>query len=201
MIKILEFKEFKRKLNPIYEDEEAAPAATPDPGASAGAPAPPPPPPAGVTLAPPPPDMGAAPALPPDPNAAPAAPGAPGDYKFVFIQDAPNEKWKSEQFKTMDMIKYSITQAELDEWAKGHSPNDADAAEFTKAVKAGITGVRPMTQATYKRFKAEVKDGSLGTNMGKIEIKFENDKFKNPSTDSNNIDVVFLKSDESSNRD
>ena len=34
MVKILEFKEFKRRLNPIYEDE--APAPEPPPPAPAG---------------------------------------------------------------------------------------------------------------------------------------------------------------------
>jgi hypothetical protein len=146
-------------------------------------------------------DMGAPPALPPDPNATPAAPGAETDYKFVFIQDAPNTKWKSEQFKTMDLVKYSITPAELDEWIKDHTPKDADATEFANKVKAGMTGARPMNHEIYKTFKTEVKKGLKGTNMGSIEIKFDDDNFKNPSTDSNNLSVVFVRSDKSNKND
>jgi hypothetical protein len=197
MVKILEFKEFKSRLNPIYEDD--APAPEPPPPAPAGdagaAPAPAPLPP------PPPVDMGAAPTLPPDPTAAPAAPGAETDYKFVFIQDAPNTKWKSEEFKTMELVKYSITPAELDEWIKDHTPNTADPTDFANNIKAGITGSREMGHDVYKRFKDEVKSGSAGTNMGTIEIKFEDTDFKSPSTDSNNLNVVFIKSNKSNQKD
>jgi hypothetical protein len=193
MIKILEFKEFKKRLTPLFEDDPAPEPPAPAPAADvAPAPAPAPEP----AAAPPPMDMGA-PAMPPDPNAAPAGVGAPTEYQFVFIQDAEDKSWKSKDFKTKELIKYSVTPDDLNKWIDAH--NFEKNPELAASVKAALTGTRPMTADLYDKFKEEIKDGLIGTNMGSIELKFDSESdLSNPSTDASNINVGFVKSTEDS---
>ena len=186
MVRILEFKEFKTRLRAIYEDE-----ITPD-AADAPAPAPPaaaaPPPPM------PPPDLGAGvpPALPPDPNAPPAAAAGPTEMKFVFIRDAAKKPWHGHHDEEAGGIKrlvqYSVTQEELEKWLDVH---EFEAEK--ELVMAALAGKRAMPPEVYKKFKSEVKDGSLGSDRGTTDIKFDTDsEFDQPST--SDLDIVFLKS-------
>jgi hypothetical protein len=185
MVKILEFKEFKTRLRAVYEDE-----VTPD---AADAPAPPaaaPPPPPAMPA----PDLGAGvpPAMPPDPNAPPAAAAGPTEMKFVFIKDAVKKPWHghhdSESGGTKRLVQYSVTKEELEKWLEVH--------EFeaeSELVMAALAGKRTMPLDVYKKFKAEVKDGSLGSDRGTTDIKFDTDSdFDQPST--SDLDIVFLKS-------
>lgn len=184
MVKILEFKEFKTRLKAVYEDEVTPDAADAPAPAPAAAPAPP---------AMPPPDLGAGapPALPPDPNAPPAA-AAPAEMKFVFIKDAIKKPWHghhdSEAGGIKRLVQYVVTKEELEKWLDVH---EFEAEK--ELVIAALAGKRAMPPEVYKKFKTEVKDGSLGSDRGTTDIKFDNDSaFDHPST--SDLDIVFLKS-------
>ena len=189
MVKILEFKEFKKKLALIREAEGDTPDAADAPAA--------PPAPAPAPAAPAAPDMGApAPApggeLPPDPNAAPPTPNAEGDMRFVFIDDAEKKPWHGNHDAdggTKRFTQYSITKDDLTKWLDAH--------EFEKdqeLIMAAFTGKREVPEKVYSILKKEVKSGMLGTDKGTLDIKFDSDKkFDNPST--TDLNIVFLKSD------
>lgn len=191
MVKILEFKEFKRRLRLINEAEGDTPDAADAPAAA------PPPAPAAPTPAPVP-DMGGAPAatgeLPPDPNAAPASPAAAG-MKFVFIEDAKKKKWyghHDEDGGTKRFTQYAIeNDAALTDWLKVHGyEKDAE------LVKAALAGKKPMPANIYDDLKREVEDGKLGIDKGTIDIKFDSEKdLDNPST--SDVEVGFVKTSKS----
>jgi len=187
MVKILEFKEFKRQLGLLLEAEGDTPDAA---DAPAAAPATPPPAPA-----PPAPDFGApAPGgeLPPDPAAQPPVPNAESEARFVFIDDAKDKPWHGnhdENGGTKSFTQYSVTPEDLAKWLDVHEfENDAE------LVNAAIAGKREMPEKVYVILKNEVKKGTLGTDKGTIDIKFDSDSnFSNPST--SDLNVVFLKTD------
>jgi hypothetical protein len=185
MVKILEFKEFKRRLQLIREAEGDTPDAADAPAA-----APPPPPPA--PTASPAPDLGAAPTgeLPPDPNAAPASPGAETDMRFVFMDEPKDKKWRGHHDKdggTKRFTQYAVTKDELTKWLDVH-----DYAEEQELIMAALSGKREMPKKIYFDIKNEVERGILGTDKGTIDINFDSEKdFDNPST--TDLDVVFLK--------
>jgi hypothetical protein len=185
MVRILEFKEFKQLLEADETDAAGltAPASEPPAG--------PPPPPTPEVAAPdfgiPPPDAAPVDAAPAEPTAEPT----PADeMKFVFIQDAKSKKWHGHHGLDGGVKKftqYSVTADEITKWLDVHK-FDAD----KDVVMASLVGKREMPEDVYSTFKKEVQDGSLGSDKGSIDIKFDSDSnFNNPST--TDLNVVFLK--------
>jgi hypothetical protein len=186
MVKILEFNEFKKKIQLIREAEGDTPDAADAPAPPAPAAATPPPP-------APMPDLGATPPageLPADPAAQPPSPGAEGEMRFVFIDDAEKKPWHGNHDAdggTKRFTQYSISQEDLTKWLDVHEFEEDQAL-----VTAALAGKREMPEKVYTILKKEVKDGTLGTDKGTIDIKFDSEKdFDNPST--TDLDVVFLK--------
>lgn len=180
MVRILEFKEFKKLLFEADETETVAPASEPPAG--------PPPPPAPEVAAP---DLGM-PAPDTPPAEAPTAEPTPSDeMKFIFIKDAKSKKWHgthSSEGGVKRFTQYAVTADELTKWLDVHK-FDAD----KDIALASLAGKRDMPNEVYSTFKREVEDGSLGSEKGTIDIKFDSDtKFDNPST--SDLNVVFLKS-------
>lgn len=187
MVKILEFNEFKKQLQLIKEAEGDTPDAADAPAAAA--PAPPLTAPAPAPM----PDAAATPPageLPADPNAQPPAAGATGEMRFVFIDDAEKKPWHGNHDSdggTKRFTQYSVSQEDLTKWLDVHEFEEDQAL-----VMAALAGKREMPEKIYSILKKEVKEGTLGTDKGTIDIKFDSEKdFDNPST--TDLDVVFLK--------
>lgn len=177
-MKILGYNDFKL----ILEADEPAPAGAAPTDAGAALAPPPPPPPA------PSPDLGGG-ATPPAGGG--ATPPVTTDMKFVFIQDADKKEWRGHHDKdggSKRFTVYKVTQEELTKWLDVHKlDKDND------LVMAALAGRRKMPQDTYKEFKKEVINGTLGSDQGAIDITFDSDSdLSNPSTDD--LDVVFLRS-------
>jgi len=130
--------------------------------------------------------------LPPDPNAPAAAPGSEEEAKFIFIDDAEKKPWygnHNQDGGTKRFTQYSIPKEDLIKWLDVHEfENDQE------LVTASLAGKRDMPKKVYDILKKEVKDGTLGTDKGTVDIKFDSEKnFDKPST--TDLNVIFLKSE------
>jgi len=181
MVRILEFKEFKMRLmeaegDPPASEPPASPAAIPPPAPDMGAP------------------MMDEPPI-PAPTDGPAAgtevaPTAGEDMRFVFIKDAKDKKWHGTHDKeggVKRFTQYSVKAEEVEKWIDVHKFSDDK-----ELIMAALSGKRDMPERVYSVLKDEVEDGSLGTDRGTIDIKFDSDEdFSKPST--TDLNVVFLK--------
>lgn len=186
-MEIFDFNQFRTIL--ILEQD--------DPTAVAASPPPPPPSPAGDVPPPPPSSPGSQfPSTEPligGDQTGQTPPTAPTiqPFKFVFIQDAPHKKWYGVHDKDGGIKRFTVYEVvpdELEKWIEAH-----EHGEHADLIKAALSGKRHMPSSAYSYFKKEVINGSLGSDLGPIDIKFDSETdFDNPSTED--LEVVFLKS-------